>query len=297
MSDSANAGPVRQLRVVVEAEDFDRALEFYRDALGLEPEAAFEGDGGARVVILKAGVATLELSNPAQVRLIDAVEAEGRPSDRIRIAFEVDDSARATDLLVDAGAELVATPRETPWRSLNSRLRGPADLQLTLFQELETLAERAAQPGFTGGAPATPPGQQLHFITFATEDLGATRSFYGTLGWRPLLDVDGEIVFYQSAPGQVLGFFDARKFAEDLGANGPTPVSGVTLAHNVESADAVVELVDAMAAAGGTVRTPPRAGAFGGVFHAHVEDPNGVIWEIAHNPDWRVDPSGEVRLG
>jgi uncharacterized glyoxalase superfamily protein PhnB len=89
------------------------------------------------VSILDAGRATLELSNPAQVRLIDSVEAEGRPSAQIRIAFEVDDAAGTTHRLVEAGAELIAELRETPWRSLNSRLDAPAGLQLTLFQELD----------------------------------------------------------------------------------------------------------------------------------------------------------------
>ena len=129
---------VRQLRIVVETVDFDAAVAFYRDALGLPEEAAFEGAGDAQVMILDAGRATLELSNPAQVRLIDRVEAEGSPSARIRIAFEVDDAQTATDTLVDAGATLIASPRETPWRSLNSRMDAPAGLQLTLFQELDT---------------------------------------------------------------------------------------------------------------------------------------------------------------
>ena len=38
---------------------------------------------------------------------------------------------------VEGGAELVAEPRQTPWRSMNSRLNGPAGLQLTLFEELD----------------------------------------------------------------------------------------------------------------------------------------------------------------
>ncbi len=135
-SASAPRPRVRQLRLVVEAEDFDAALVFYRDVLGLTQEAAFEGEGDARVAILDAGRATLELANPAQKRMIDDVEADGRPSARIRVAFEVDDSRTVTGELVDAGAELIAEPRETPWRSLNSRLQAPAELQLTLFQEL-----------------------------------------------------------------------------------------------------------------------------------------------------------------
>lgn len=131
--------PVRQLRLVVEAEDYDAALTFYRDVLGLPEQEAYQGDGGARVTILDAGRATLELSNPPQVRMIDRVEAGGQPSLKLRVAFEVDDSPEATRRLVDAGAELVAEPRETPWRSINSRLNGPAGLQLTLFQELDDL--------------------------------------------------------------------------------------------------------------------------------------------------------------
>ncbi|MCU1557548.1 MAG: hypothetical protein JWN09_1543 [Microbacteriaceae bacterium] len=132
---------VRQLRLVIEVDDFDVALAFYRDVLGLPEQAAFEGDGDARVAILHAGVATLELSNPAQVRMIDRIEADGRPSARIRIAFEVDDAATKTAELVDAGAELVAAPRETPWRSINSRVHAPAGLEVTLFQEMGTLEE------------------------------------------------------------------------------------------------------------------------------------------------------------
>lgn len=140
---------VRQLRVVVRAEDFERAVSFYRDALGLPEQAAFEGDGGAQVAILDAGRATLELANPQQAELIDGVEAEGRPSDRIRVAFEVGDAAARTDEMVAAGAELLASPRVTPWRSLNSRLRAPAGLQVTLFEELESLEQRSARDGFS----------------------------------------------------------------------------------------------------------------------------------------------------
>ena len=127
---------VRQLRLVVEAEDFEAAVAFYRDSLGLPVELDLEGEDGEHVVILDAGRATLELSNPAQVAMIDAVEVGRRVAPRLRVAFEVDDAAATTDALVDAGAELVAPPTRTPWQSLNSRLEAPAGLQLTLFEEL-----------------------------------------------------------------------------------------------------------------------------------------------------------------
>jgi predicted enzyme related to lactoylglutathione lyase len=132
-----NPAAVRQLRVVVRAEDFDHAVTFYRDALGLREVAAFGSDHGARVVILDAGRATLELANAAQVDLIDDVEVGRRVSPHIRIAFEVDDAEAATHRLSSAGAVIIAEPTTTPWQSRNSRLQAPAGLQLTLFQELE----------------------------------------------------------------------------------------------------------------------------------------------------------------
>jgi len=129
--------PVLQMRVVVEAADFEEALVFYRDVLGLPEQAAFEGEGDARVVILDAGRATLELANPAQKQMIDDVEVGRQVAPPIRIAFEVVDAEEATTRLADAGATVLAEPIETPWRSLNSRLDAPAGLQLTLFQELD----------------------------------------------------------------------------------------------------------------------------------------------------------------
>ena len=133
---TAQPGAVRQLRVVVEAPDFENALVFYRDVVGMPESESYEADGGARVAILGAGRATLELSNPAQVAFIDRVETDGVRSDRIRLALEVDDTRAAERRLADGGAAVEASARETPWRSLNARLRGPADLQVTLFQEL-----------------------------------------------------------------------------------------------------------------------------------------------------------------
>ncbi|GHC98758.1 VOC family protein [Zhihengliuella salsuginis] len=141
-------------------------------------------------------------------------------------------------------------------------------------------------------------GQQAHFITLSTPDLDASREFYvDALGWEPLLDVPGEIIFFQIAPGTVLGLFDADKFGQDLGGAPAAGASGVTLAHNVGTRDGVGDVVRQMEAAGGRVLTPPEDGAFGGIFHAHVADPNGVVWEIAHNPGWTVRDDGRVVLG
>jgi len=135
--EDGGAPRVAQLRLVVEASDFDAAVAFYRDALGLPVELDLEGAGGEHVMILDAGRATLELSNPAQVAMIDEVEVGRRVAPRLRVAFEVDDAAAATDVLVDAGAELVAPPTRTPWESLNARLEAP-ELQITLFEESQS---------------------------------------------------------------------------------------------------------------------------------------------------------------
>ncbi|MDP9484122.1 MAG: VOC family protein [Chloroflexota bacterium] len=148
MTADARHPSVIQMRLVVEAEDFEEAVRFYRDVLGLPEQAAFEGADGARVAILEAGRATLEIANPAQKRMIDDVEVGRQVAPKIRVAFEVADSGATTEDLVSAGAELIAAPRETPWRSLNSRLSAPAGLQITLFQELETLDERSSKVGF-----------------------------------------------------------------------------------------------------------------------------------------------------
>ena len=136
MERPAGTNPVRQLRLVVEAEDYAEAVRFFRDVLGLPVEGAY-GTGEAHVTILDAGRATLELANPAQKRYIDEVEVGRQVAPRMRVAFEVTDSRAVTDQLVEAGARLVASPTETPWRSLNARLDAPAGLHITIFQELD----------------------------------------------------------------------------------------------------------------------------------------------------------------
>ena len=72
------------------------------------------GAGDARVMILDAGRATLEIANPAQKRMIDEVEV-GRPvAPRMRVAFAVDDAAGVTQRLADEGAQVLAPPPAAP---------------------------------------------------------------------------------------------------------------------------------------------------------------------------------------
>src|SRR6187401_2601594 len=129
-----DATRVLQMRLVVEADDYDDALRFFRDVLGMREETSYSGPDDARVAILDAGRATLEIANPAQKRMIDEVEVGRQVAPRIRVALEVDDAAASTAEAIAAGAIELAPPTRTPWRSLNARLEAPAGLQITLFQ-------------------------------------------------------------------------------------------------------------------------------------------------------------------
>lgn len=123
---------VTELRVALTVEDFDRALRFYRDELGLAQLEDWSSDAG-RVVLLSAGRATLELLDEDQAETVDMIEVGQRVSGAVRIALGVSDSADTARMLVAAGAEAMAPPMVTPWGDHNARVRSPDGMQLTLF--------------------------------------------------------------------------------------------------------------------------------------------------------------------
>jgi lactoylglutathione lyase len=123
---------VKELRLALTVDDFDDALAFYRDTLGLEVRDMWVADG-ARGVLLDAGRATLELFDEGQAAMVDEIEVGRRVAGPVRVAFEVDDSRAMAKQLVDAGAELLGGPVETPWHDVNVRLAAPDGMQLTLF--------------------------------------------------------------------------------------------------------------------------------------------------------------------
>lgn len=140
----------RQLRLIIETDDVDAAVRFYRDVLGMPEQAAFATKGDDRVAILHAGVATIELASRAHVRAID--EVEGAPASEpgtLRIALEVADTPAAVAAATAAGAAPIAPPTRTPFQTINARVQGPDGWQVTFFQELESLEERSRRPGFT----------------------------------------------------------------------------------------------------------------------------------------------------
>ena len=123
---------VAELRLAVTVEDFDAALRFYRDALGLDVRKSWIDESGSGA-ILEAGVATLELLSVRQAELIDEVEVGRRVAGPIRVALQIADSDAMSSRLEAAGAEKLGPAVVTPWSHQNVRLNAPDGLQLTLF--------------------------------------------------------------------------------------------------------------------------------------------------------------------
>jgi lactoylglutathione lyase len=125
-------GAVTELRVTLTVADFDEALAFYRDALGLEQLADWSSEDG-RVAVLEAGLATLELFDESQAATVDAIEAGRRVSGAVRLALQVADSEETARRLAAAGGEQVAPAVTTPRGDRNARVRSTDGMQRTLF--------------------------------------------------------------------------------------------------------------------------------------------------------------------
>ena len=147
---------VTELRLAFTVEDFDQALAFYRDALGLEQLADWSSDAG-RVVALNAGRAVLELLDQAQAELVDATEAGRRVSGTVRFALRVADSEAMARRLAGAGAVPVAPPVLTPWGDRNARVEAPDGMQLTLFTRASPYPTNASPARQASGREAVDP--------------------------------------------------------------------------------------------------------------------------------------------
>lgn len=126
---------------------------------------------------------------------------------------------------------------------------------------------------------------RINFITLATADIGASRKFYvDGLGWQPVFEAPGEVVFLQASPTLVLSLWNQAGFEAEVGAVRAGPGHPpVTLAHNVTSAAEVDEVMAAAEAAGAAVLTPATQRDWGG-YSGYFTDPAGFVWEVAHNP-------------
>lgn len=127
--------------------------------------------------------------------------------------------------------------------------------------------------------------QRISVVTLGVTDLSRARRFYEALGWVGAFQPDDEVCFFQ-AGGMVLGLWTA------LGGHG---APGMELAYNVRSEEEVdVVLADAERG-GGTVVRPAARAPWGGRTGAFA-DPDGYVWEVAHNPGWTLNEDGSIRI-
>src|ERR1700693_681851 len=127
--------------------------------------------------------------------------------------------------------------------------------------------------------------QRISLVTLGVQNLARARAFYEALGWRGAQQPDDEIVFFQ-AGGMVFALWTA------LGGHG---APGIELAHNVRSPEEVDALLARAVSAGATIARPAARADWGGYTGAFA-DPDGYVWEVAHNPDWTLMEDGSVRL-
>jgi hypothetical protein len=123
----------RELRFVLVTGDYDAVSHLFRGVFGLETLMDLEGQGG-RGVIFRLPTATLELVDAEHDRMVDEIEVGEPQGNRMRIAVEVEDLARASEAVTGAGAQALAPPVDTPWGDRNQRFTAKDGLQLTLFQ-------------------------------------------------------------------------------------------------------------------------------------------------------------------
>ena len=137
---------------------------------------------------------------------------------------------------------------------------------------------------------------RLHIITLGVHDFERALRFYRDgLGWTPSAASQGDIAFFD-AGGVVLALHPREALAADAGV---TPVgsgfNGLTLAHNVASREAVDAVIRAVEAAGATVVKAPEEAVWGG-YSGYFADPEGQLWEVAHNPFFPFDDAGRIVL-
>lgn len=140
---------------------------------------------------------------------------------------------------------------------------------------------------------ATP--ARISLVTLGVADVTAATAFYESLGWRRSSASMPVITFFNMV-GPVLTLFGRDDLAEDatVSADGGG-FRGVTLSINLESADAVDEAHREWVAAGAASVRPPGPAVFEGGRIAYVADPDGHLWEFAHNPHFPIDAEGRAR--
>lgn len=136
--------------------------------------------------------------------------------------------------------------------------------------------------------------QRVTLITLGVADLEQSKAFYGAMGWTPTSETEG-VVFYQ-INGMVLGFFGLQALAADQGRPEAALGTGaVTLAQNFGSEAEVDEAYNLALQAGATALKIPEKVFWGG-YSGYYADPDGHVWEVAHNPFWPLNDDGSLTL-
>lgn len=135
--------------------------------------------------------------------------------------------------------------------------------------------------------------QRISLITLGARDMDALARFYDALGWRREESPDGIVAY--DLPGQTLGLYPLDKLAEDMGVPVDTLGHGaMTLAYNVREKAEVAPLLDRAEAAGARILKPAHDVFWGGHI-GYFADPEGHVWEVAHNPYAPLGPDGAFR--
>lgn len=136
--------------------------------------------------------------------------------------------------------------------------------------------------------------QRLSLVTLGVSDVGRARRFYEQLGWRG--QEAEETAFFQ-AGGIAVVLWGREKLADDSGITdtGSDGFGGIALAQNVRSRDEVDRVIAAATEAGATVTREPADTFYGG-YAACFTDPDGHVWEIAHNPGFTLEADGSLTL-
>jgi uncharacterized protein len=135
----------------------------------------------------------------------------------------------------------------------------------------------------------------ITLVTLGVADLARSREFYAALGWTPAAESQEGVVFIQLA-GLVLGLFPIDELAKDQGRPDARLGTGaITLARNLASPEEVdAAFAEAIGAGATVVKRPERV--FWGGYSGYFADPDGHVWEIAHNPGWPLADDGTLTL-
>lgn len=135
---------------------------------------------------------------------------------------------------------------------------------------------------------------RVSIITIAVEDLGRMAAFYEGMGLKRHAGIADGVAFFQMG-GAILGLFGRKDAETDTGISFGHGVSRVYLAYNTRSDAEVDEVLAEAKAAGGTI-VKPAGRAFWGGWYGYFADPEGNLWEVAHNPDFPIDADGNISL-